>query len=444
MNVDEAALKLRELGEEFAVLRNTNNVFPPYEVIPLAPRYTRVPGDLEAVLFDMDGTTTLTEDICLYSLNHAIRAMTTPAFTGISEAEDYPAIIGRSASANMEYLVDRYGPLIDLSKFRYHYIKAAAWNLNGARDPFRRADARATLELTGAGAALKDEAFLELISMATDQPIEPEAFESHAALKWVDRVQLDHHEEMLRAALDLYYEQLHGFFHRIRKGRGAEVAEIVYGDPERAAIAPLPGIGIAFAVARGWIRDEECEPMARYLAAEGGLEPTPERLARFSALNQYTCAHDIQVALVTSSGLYEAQTVLHEVFRGLALEVRRWPLTDERMAWFSERFHDPHEFYDAVITADDSHEIRLKPYRDLYTIAAQQLGIGPESLCNIVGFEDTWAGVMAMRAAGIGVPCAVPFEGTQQHDFSHAAHVLRGGLPEALLDITLGVDVPGK
>jgi len=83
---------------------------------------------------------------------------------------------------------------------------------------------------------------------------------------------------------------------------------------------------------------------------------------------------------------------------------------------------------------DNSHEIRLKPYRDLYTIAAQQLGIRPSQLKNVVGFEDTWAGVTAMRGAGIGVPCAVPFEGTTGHDFESAAHVFIKGVPQALLE----------
>jgi beta-phosphoglucomutase-like phosphatase (HAD superfamily) len=440
MNADQAMEALRQQGGEFIVLTNLAGVYPPYDIVPLAPKQTRVPGDLLAVLFDMDGTTTLTEDICMYSLDYALRRMAlnadgTSRFPGLSHERDYPHIIGRSASNNAEYLMQAYGELFNDAPFKRAYLKASAWNLNAQRDVIRQADAQATLIMTGGAAVLADPVYQALVARAGDDPLPEDVFDSvPEAAGWLAQLRLDHHEERLRAALDIYYERLHSYFHWIRLGRGSEVARDVYSDANRAAIAPLPGIGVAFALARGWVPPSEAEAFAKYLADGVGITLLPEHVERIVATARWTAQRKVMVGLVTSSGLYEATTVLYEVFKGLRLEVERWPVSPERRAFFAERFATAQGFYDTIVTADNSHEIRLKPYRDLYTIAAQQLGIKPHMLKNVVGFEDTWAGVTAMRGAGIGVPCAVPFEGTTGHDFRAAAHVFAKGLSQAMLE----------
>jgi len=44
---------------------------------------------------------------------------------------------------------------------------------------------------------------------------------------------------------------------------------------------------------------------------------------------------------------------------------------------------------------------------------------------------------VAIRAAGIGCCVAVPFAQTLSHDLSAASHVLKGGVPEAIVDCGL-------
>lgn len=64
-------------------------------------------------------------------------------------------------------------------------------------------------------------------------------------------------------------------------------------------------------------------------------------------------------------------------------------------------------FYDAFITATDSNEIRLKPHRDLYSIALNQMGIASKDFNKVLGLEDSESGTFAIRAAGVGLCCAV-------------------------------------
>jgi beta-phosphoglucomutase-like phosphatase (HAD superfamily) len=86
-----------------------------------------------------------------------------------------------------------------------------------------------------------------------------------------------------------------------------------------------------------------------------------------------------------------------------------------------------------MITASDSSEIRLKPHRDLYSIALHRIGLGPEEFDQVIGFEDSESGTIAIRAAGVGCCVAVPFAETAGHDLSAASHIAKGGVPEAML-----------
>jgi beta-phosphoglucomutase-like phosphatase (HAD superfamily) len=90
--------------------------------------------------------------------------------------------------------------------------------------------------------------------------------------------------------------------------------------------------------------------------------------------------------------------------------------------------------YDAFITASDSTEIRLKPHRDLYSIALHQMNVPVKDFGNVIGFEDSESGTIAIRAAGIGRCIAVPFAQTKGHNFEAATLVCAGGVPEVVLE----------
>jgi hypothetical protein len=193
------------------------------------------------------------------------------------------------------------------------------------------------------------------------------------------------------------------------------------------------------AYARGLLA-EDAASCFDYLASnisEAVLGDRPTLKQRFVRGARAFAESPAPVALVTSSGRYEVDVVIPVVFEGLREEVATWPVGEATRTRVLEAFGDYEQFYAAIVTASDSHEIRLKPYRDLYSIALQQLGLDAAGAEQVVGFEDTEPGIVASRAAGVGMPCAVPFEGTLTHDFSAAAHVLHGGVTEALVGYAL-------
>lgn len=441
LDISQAADALRDLAPEFTVIENHGTLFPQYDVVPLAPCHVRPIAPLRAILMDMDGTTTLTEDLCLAALTGALRDATrrengSPGVSGLNPERDYPHIIGTSASANIAYLVETYGGELRDAAFRHAVARASAWNLNPHRDPIRRAEAETTVRICGAASLLESAAFAELIALTDHAPLERNDDLRTKLAPFAKSLELISVEQRGRALLEIYYEYLHGYFAAIARDEGWRVAEAVYGDRKRPAIAPLPGIALACAMARGLLSAFPAACVQLVEAAAGRSATKDEQDALLRALESFA-ANPPQVALVTSSGYYEARTVLKEVFRGIRQEVAQWPLPPQAVEQLLHAFRAPEDYYDAIITADESHEIRLKPYRDLYTIAIRTLGLDLDGLRNTVGFEDTWAGVTAMRSAGVGIPCAVPFHGTRNHDLSLAAHVFHGGLPQAILEQAL-------
>lgn len=145
----------------------------------------------------------------------------------------------------------------------------------------------------------------------------------------------------------------------------------------------------------------------------------------------------MKTAIVTSSIFYEADIVLREVFKVIYSELNHLLKDSEFKTEILTHFKDYNLYYDAVITASDSSEIRLKPHRDLYSIALYRLNIPQEKFNEVIGFEDSESGTIASRAAGIGLCIAVPFAQTSGHNFKAATYVCKHGVPEVLLKYNL-------
>lgn len=143
----------------------------------------------------------------------------------------------------------------------------------------------------------------------------------------------------------------------------------------------------------------------------------------------------LKVAVVTSSIFYEADIVLSEVFNQMKLEIMSWKISEERKSEILKKFSSYQNYYDTVVTATDAYEFRLKPHRDLYSIALYRLGINKNDFDKVVGFEDSQSGTIAIRAAGIGCCVAVPFPQTQGHNLDAASYILWNGLPEFVLKL---------
>lgn len=434
VSLEGAREALGPLSGEFALIHNAPHVFPAYETVPLAPRRMRMERGIRAVFLDMDGTTTLTEDLCLLALEDMVRDITgrhdKSAWAGLDKYVDYPSIIGSSTSKNIEYLLAVYGKDVDEGAFRRALVRSSALMIAESADLDRVAEVRAELGPLGLAGLLEVPEVFSLPTYARGRIFEDLINVEDLIARFADAAELGTVGNRIRAGMLVYFERLNGMFARVALGRGAEVARELYGPGATHAIRPLPGIGVLHALAKGWL-GEEAGNLAEVLMKETGpIDDAAEVLRR---LGRLFAAAPAQVALVTSSGDYEADIILKEVFEGLREEVAAWPVSEAVRARVLAGFAAHRGFYDTMVTASHSHEIRLKPYRDLYSIALHNLGIPSEEGHRVIGFEDTEAGIVAQRAAGIGVCCAIPFEGSRGHDFRAASHVLHGGVPEAIL-----------
>jgi hypothetical protein len=161
-----------------------------------------------------------------------------------------------------------------------------------------------------------------------------------------------------------------------------------------------------------------------------------------AALGAHFQRRPAKLALVTASIAHEAHAVMQEVVRGLARQVRDWPVSADLRERLAGHLADYRAVFDGLATASDAHEARLKPHRDLYTIALAQMSIPPADYGRCVGLEDTEPGIVALRAAGIGCAIALPNRDTHGQDHRAAVRIVRGGLPELILGHNLLVAGP--
>jgi len=441
-SADTAAELLRGLGGQFAVVANPQYIFPPYDFYPFASPALELAEGLHGAVMDMDGTTTTTEPLCIHSLDTMARRITnrpTPeTWPGLDRERDYPHIIGNSTTKHVEYLVETYGPHIELDAVRQWHIQAAAWTLGQGADEGRRREVRANLAALGVGALLADARFQALQGAQDIEGTGARALLHALTSDYGPAYALAQTPDLVRASVDIYYQRYHEILSRIQAGEGASVAASVLGQTGGHLIEPMPGVGVYLALIKGWLGEDAagCAPiLVDHLRKTGhhdgvDLEGAPALLRKLGA---HFAAHPARAAIVTSSIEYEARIVLGEVFRILQEQVDTWAIPEAKRKDIRVKFADPIAFYDGFITASDSSEIRLKPHRDLYSLALHRIGILPQDFGNVAGFEDSESGTIAIRAAGIPLCCALPFHMTQGHTFHAATHTCPGGLPEVIL-----------
>jgi len=440
VNDEQGAALVKKLGGEFVVIENPSYVHPPYEVQPLASK-VKVPVDrLVAAVMDMDGTTTTTEPLCLHSLETMVRRITNrptvKEWEGLDKKADYPYIIGNSTTKHVEYLVKTYEKNISRGAFARSLLESALWTLIVGKDLKRREEVRATLVALNWSDLLEDPITRELLGRNCFDKSESKVEVEKLLKKHKSALQLESFTQRVRAAVDIYYCRYHEILSAIAEGRGQELSAELLGG--RRLVEPMPGVAFFLSLIKGWLgKDagklhdvlvEQANPEFRRTAPKN-----EEAIARLTKLGEYFHRNPLAVGLVTSSIKYEADIVLNEIFSILREQISTWPVRSD----LAERFNNPAEFYDAYITASDSSEIRLKPHRDLYSIALHAMGLAREDLGAVVGFEDSESGTIAIRAAGIGLCVALPFADTHGHDFDAATFTLFGGLPQAVLEHNL-------
>ena len=442
IKLEQAQQQLSQLGQNFVIIKNPAYLFPEYEIALLSTPSALPLERLLAVVMDMDGTTTTTELLCIHSQEYMIRqisgCLTSDEWAGLNRKQDYPYIIGNSTTRHIEYLIQTYQGMINPENLKRAFFGAVLWTACTTMDTNRRK------EMTGNVINLVDKAMIQddhwpktiLTTPDNDFQIRLNYFLHH----YGSAFHTDKLTDWVRAGMEVYYQRYHSILEEFLAGRGDCVARDLLGNSEARLIAPMPGIGVFLALTRGLLGEESVHTAALLLEFLNYSQPqTARSISIDQAKSILACLahrftlHPLKCAVVTSSIYHEAHIVLSEVFRIINHEIETWPVSQACKARLNQSFSDYTRFYDTVITASDSSEIRLKPHHDLYSLALHQLGIAPTDFNHVIGFEDSESGTIAIRTAGIGVCVAVPLSETTHHDFQAATHILLGGIPETLL-----------
>ncbi len=441
---NNAAELLRTLSGEFAVIKNPEYIHPAFELAPLAPKLTSPLESLTAAVMDMDGTTTTTEELCIHSLEFMIRKMsgkfTADEWIGLDHTLDYPNIIGNSTTKHVEYLITKYHGLFDQTEIKRSYLFAAVWTVIVGMDQKRKEEVSVNLTNLGLAGLMKSPFVAELAATpASANDREKEICETLLKQYGGAFPELTRND-LVKLGIDIYYQRYHAILQRIKRGESRQISAELFNDPEKRLIQPMPGILFFLSLIKGWLGDEAVDLIPSLLKdfeMKSGTPFTAESIGtlqeRISRLSEHFVKNPAKVSIVTSSIFYEADIVMGEVFSVLSAQLRTLPLSDVRKNAIAQKLDHYRNTYDAFITASDSTEIRLKPHRDLYSIALHQLNVPVKEFGNVIGFEDSESGTIAIRAAGIGRCIAVPFAQTKGHNFEAATMVSFGGVPEVVL-----------
>ncbi len=449
IRLHEAQEIMQALGEEFAIVWNPEFVHPTFELCPLA-RKTKIPMDiLEAIVMDMDGTTTTTEELCLHSLEYMIRRISgkfdKSEWYGLDKIQDYPYVIGNSTAKHVEHLITRYSNFLNIDLFRKEFIKAAIWTIVIGKDEGRKREVINNLKV------FKLTELLEKIKLI-DSKISKEEYikiSNEFAEQYYDKFLLNLFNDYIRVAIDIYYQRYHEILEDIKAGDIEYLRKQFLDDPNKHLIEPMPGIDVYLALVKGWLDEQFVDFYVDYLI-EAYRHKTKEIKLNYSKdvmknnlqkLIKYFINYPAKLAVVTSSIRYEAEIVLNEVLHVIRQNIENWGVSKGLKEKLIQNYSKIENVYNAFVTASDANEIRLKPHRDLYSIALGYLNIPKTNFGNIIGFEDSESGTTAIRLAGIGVSVALPFHATENHNFEAATHIIKGGIPEVILNYNTFLNV---
>ncbi|HOJ18179.1 MAG: hypothetical protein GX452_10385 [Ignavibacteriales bacterium] len=441
-NHKTAVDKLSQLSDDFVLIQNPDYVFPEYEVTPLAPKLTAPLQGTIGVVMDMDGTTTTTEELCIFSLEYMVRQMsgllTKEVWEGLNH-NDYPFIIGNSTTKHVEYLISKYQHTFQRDAMLRAYFYSVIWTLNLGHDEGRKKEVRDSLAALNCKELLESRHFVDFLAIEHSQA-ETDEFTDFIKNVYGNRINPASFSELVRIGIDIYYQKYHQILRDLDLGRRDDIIASLSFESGRKLIEPMPAIGIFIALIKGWLEDDIVRLIPQLLDSYRKKMNKDFTVKNMDLLKKdlldtsdYFKKNPAKLAVVTSSIAYEAQIVLQEVYNVLQEEVRAWEISHSRKLKIEMMFSRYREIYDGIITASDSNEIRLKPHRDLYSIALHTLSIPKKDFSKVIGFEDSESGSIAIRAAGIGRCVVVPFNQTSGHNFNASSLIAEGGLAEVIL-----------
>jgi hypothetical protein len=369
----------------------------------------------------------------------------TPAdWPGLDEKLDYPHVIGNSNFRHTEFLVERYRQHLNHEAFRQAFFEAVCWTLAVMDDPQRRRDVMQSARHCGLGDLLDDGDFGWLVSSSTVTAENVGRLVAPFVQRFGHAFRYDHLGQFVAAALDIYYLRYHSILRLIEQGRGEELSRELLGEGGRRLIEPMLGYDVFVPLIKGWL-GYEIDGLYEMLRGELLRDPSVDHSEagfeaarpRFARLVEHFRRNPAKLALVTASISYEAHASMKEVMAVTCERVRGWPIARADRDHIAERLADHRAVFDGFVNASDACEHRLKPHRDLYSLALQRMSIPREDYRFCVGLEDTEPGIIALRAAGVGCAVALPNRDTSRQDYSAAAMVIKGGLPELILRCNL-------
>lgn len=435
---------LLQLSEDFAIINNPHNIFPPYEIVPLAHKINTKREHIAAFVTDMDGTTTTTEELCLYSLEFMIRVMsgklTVMEWHGLDKLIDYPNVIGNSTTKHVEFLINRYSNFFNTEFISKGYIKAIIWQLIFGKDKVRKEEILNNMSLFKLLDILNDKTFINLKTLNDANNFDTNNDLIYLLQNYSPTFDIHNFSHLVKIGIDIYYYKYHEILHRINNGESKQISTELFNNPDKSLIEPMPGIITFLALIKGKLTGYT-DYFAELLISEF-KQKNPKTFEHFSVedvklilqnLSEIFTKTPCKIGIVTSSIFYEANVVLNELFYEIRKKVLSYNIPQDLKDKLIIFYSDYNNIYDTIVTASDSNEIRLKPHRDLYSIALRNLHIPKEEFINVIGIEDSESGTFAIRAAGIGCSIAVPFIQTSNHNFEAASIISYGGIPELIL-----------
>jgi len=253
----EARDLLNNSYDEFTIVQNPDYVYPEYEVVPLAKQLFLPLNNINAVVMDMDGTTTTTEQLCIHSLEIMIRKMSgkmnVEEWAGFNKNIDYPNIIGNSTTKHVEYLITKYQKLFNKKNIHEALIFSVVWSLLKGTDKKRKTEVLKNLSYFGIENILENSEFLQAIN---DKSINLQKIESITHKEMNSTLNNLSFSDYVRIGIEIYYQRYHEILENIYEGKSTKIATEVFGEPNRHLIEPMPGLIIFLSLIKGWLDSE--------------------------------------------------------------------------------------------------------------------------------------------------------------------------------------------
>ncbi|MEI7812275.1 MAG: hypothetical protein WCJ01_07605 [Ignavibacteria bacterium] len=441
---EEASELISQLSLEFTVINNQADSYPAFELCPIAPKILTTQKHISAVLINLDGCTISTNRLKLNALEYVVRQVSgrfeTEQWRGLDRIIDIPNILDEQHNNPVEYLIQRYHNFIKIDYFKRAYFHSVLWTLILGPDQERKDQTRHNLQLLGCGEMLNDAKLAEYTALKEFTKYNSNVITNYFLHKYGRNLNIHSFGNTVKAAEDIFYKRYFEILELIKLGEGHNLAEEILNEKDEYFVEPIAEVAVFFALIKGWL-GEEVETLFDQI--NNSLKVTDSQNYRISDIEQVKRnlirlakefeADPARIAIVSSDTLYESTVIGTELLNLISTQVRLWKISDHKKNFIFDKLTDPQNIIDAIVTRGDINDIRLKPHRDLYSIALLKLGIPRTRFNEVLGIENNENGIIALRSAGIGLCVALPDSKYNMQSVASAAYVVSGGYPEIML-----------